>query len=878
MSGAQVITGLDVVIRAKNQASPVLSAIEAQIKVLNAETRGWRGGLDRANAGLGQINLAADAAAKRWGNLTTAAHGAGLAMAVAGGAVVAGFAAAIFKTAEYGDHLHDLSLRSNIAVKDLSELGYMAQVTGADLTDISRAAVFMQKGVTLGGDAIAKLQEKAGGLPDMEGDLSGVGKAVTELGIKTKDAGGKFLPTEQIFWRTVDALRAMEDPQRRLLYAIQLFGRGGQTLLPILNMDRAAYNALKKDAEDVAWSKAQADAAHDWTEAMTKLKAVLGTTTRDAVIPLIKELQPLIPEIEGLVLNAGKFAAAHPGWVKMSLEAGLFALALGPALMALEKIIRTVTLVRAGILAMSSARGLSAILGGGGGAATATAANAGRAARDIYADIAASQVASRAAARARDLLPMGAGTPQWSMQAAYGTGGGLENILAARRRDFVEMGEATGEAVVKSASAGLRASAPGVGSQIATALGSSSVWGAVGLAVAAGIAAGWYLVTQAQAEADKSAAGAAKAQGKLATGGTWIPDSTPGINGEPDILINRAMARDKGWTQGANPRTGEVGWTVPAGEMPEAEALGHMTEQYKSRWRLRPHSFNPIPYREESMAPPASSAEAKQRAALLIANATPITATPPTPPAGTTGTTGTAGAAGPLPDEKRKEIDDYFKALQQYIDIAEIAGDRDAVTRGQDALVAGYNKYADALTASSAKETNEAAKRADLLAATDNRVAAMRLDAERRKQAEEEAKKTTEKNKAGWEDYLKRLGFGVDLAKTQGGTALPQAQEALARGHYQYSAALGGAGTTEGLGEYAQYATLHAEANKWWGSPESYRAQGPATGRRGAGGAEGGINVKEGDVRVNVDVTLDGEKLDARVDRRIEKTTAGARY
>lgn len=323
---------------------------------------------------------------------------------------------------------------------------------------------------------------------------------------------------------------------------------------------------------------------------------------------------------------------------------------------------------------------------------------------------------------------------------------------------------ATGVAIGRSASTAMAVKAPSIGAKIASAIGSSGVWGAIAAALVAMIAAGMAKVRAAWDAADKSAEEAYGAHQKLATGGTFIPSKVPGAAGEREITISEHEARLAGWEQV------EGGWRVPEGRMPDLVKLGMMSRQTKEGWRLTkgPRGiYKPFERYTDYDAAPGSDLEAKRRAAQIIAASSPLAGgggTGVKPKAGPAGG-GAGGASSAIPDEEKKQWDAYLRGLQQRVDWMEAADKSEKeVMSAQEELAQGYDRYADRLD-----------QAGDNLAATDARIQAMRL-----RQVQKEIAASDKKLAEGvgtelggpnetWEDRLRNLQQQIDWAEAATG-------------------------------------------------------------------------------------------------------------
>jgi hypothetical protein len=74
----------------------------------------------------------------------------------------------------------------------------------------------------------------------------GAGTAYAALGVQVKDAGGHLKAPQQLFEEVADAISNVENPLQRTAYAMQIFGRGGQRLLPLLAKGSSGIKQFRK--------------------------------------------------------------------------------------------------------------------------------------------------------------------------------------------------------------------------------------------------------------------------------------------------------------------------------------------------------------------------------------------------------------------------------------------------------------------------------------------------------------------------------------------------------------------------------------------------------------------------------------------------------
>jgi hypothetical protein len=149
----------------------------------------------------------------------------------AGGAVLTPLIGMAKGFADAGSAIADMSARTGVSAENLSALGYAAGMTGASMEDVEKA--------------IRKMQQH--------------GMGANQIGA------------------VADKLAAMTDPAQRTAYAMEVFGKSGAALIPMLSGGSAGLEEFRKEAErlGVIMSSKDAAAADALGDAMDKVKATL---------------------------------------------------------------------------------------------------------------------------------------------------------------------------------------------------------------------------------------------------------------------------------------------------------------------------------------------------------------------------------------------------------------------------------------------------------------------------------------------------------------------------------------------------------------------------------------------------------------------------
>lgn len=193
------------------------------------------------------------------------------------GAAVAGPMVAITRGfAEFGDSLDKAAGRTGMAVENLSLLRFAAEQSGASLGAVERGAQRMSR--TIG---------------DAAGGSGAASKALGQLGLSAAEL--LALKPEDQFLTVADRLAAIENPTLRAAAAMEIFGRGGAELLPMLADGSAGIEALMQKGRelglemgtrDATAAAALTDAWHGLTEAWRAAKNMIGA----ALAPTLTEL------------------------------------------------------------------------------------------------------------------------------------------------------------------------------------------------------------------------------------------------------------------------------------------------------------------------------------------------------------------------------------------------------------------------------------------------------------------------------------------------------------------------------------------------------------------------------------------------------------
>lgn len=155
-----------------------------------------------------------------------------------------------------GDEIFRLSQKAGTSAQAFSQLSYAAKSSGVDVGSLSAAFARMQ-------DSISKASSGNYGMTYL----------FEEIGVSV--AGLKQLAPDKQFEAIAQAISQIPDPSNRARAAIEVFGRSGAELLPLLVQGAGGIDKLRATADQlgVTLTNLTAEQLHDAKEAIDKMNA-----------------------------------------------------------------------------------------------------------------------------------------------------------------------------------------------------------------------------------------------------------------------------------------------------------------------------------------------------------------------------------------------------------------------------------------------------------------------------------------------------------------------------------------------------------------------------------------------------------------------------
>ena len=172
----------------------------------------------------------------------------------------AGLAYIIKKAINTADELTKLSQAVGMPVEELSTLRYAADISGVSLETLGTGVRILSK----------NMQDTARG--------TGTAKdAFESLGINVKNNDGTLKSSLQIIKEIADKFKDMEDGTNKTAFALNILGRSGSALIPLLNQGSEGISKMQIEAVQFGLEidSVTGPAAERFNDNLTRLKAIM---------------------------------------------------------------------------------------------------------------------------------------------------------------------------------------------------------------------------------------------------------------------------------------------------------------------------------------------------------------------------------------------------------------------------------------------------------------------------------------------------------------------------------------------------------------------------------------------------------------------------
>jgi len=188
------------------------------------------------------------------------------------------------------DALNDMSERTGVAVEELSKLRYAAKLSDVDVGTL-------QQGIT-------KLNKA---MVDTANNTGSARNAFAALGISVKNSDGSLKTNSQVLNELSDSFSSYADGANKSALAIDIFGKSGAELIPLLNQGSQGLKAMG-DELAMLGGVVTAQAARNagiFNDNLDKLRisgSAFGMTIANQIMPYLNRLASefLVAKANGL--------------------------------------------------------------------------------------------------------------------------------------------------------------------------------------------------------------------------------------------------------------------------------------------------------------------------------------------------------------------------------------------------------------------------------------------------------------------------------------------------------------------------------------------------------------------------------------------------
>lgn len=206
----------------------------------------------------------------------------GAAAALAGALSASVFIAAGRAAINYADDIGKMAQKVGTSTESLSALAYAAKLSDVSLGELQ-----------IGMQQLSK---------NMEAGSAGL----TALGISVTNAAGNLRTTDQVLGDVAEAFAGMRDGAGKTAIAMDIFGRSGTSLIPMLNAGRSGLQDMADEAArfGVIVSRDAAQAAETFNDNLTRLQTAVQGLTQQAIAPLLPALTDISEALIDLAKNS----------------------------------------------------------------------------------------------------------------------------------------------------------------------------------------------------------------------------------------------------------------------------------------------------------------------------------------------------------------------------------------------------------------------------------------------------------------------------------------------------------------------------------------------------------------------------------------------
>lgn len=186
----------------------------------------------------------------------------------------------------------------------LQELTFVGARAGVDMFEMAQSIGLLSRNM---------LHAKEGGQEQA--------KMFSKLGVKVTDAHGKLRSADEMIASIADKFEKMQDGPEKTALALELFGRAGKRMVPLLNEGSEGIERMRQEARDlgIVLDEETIKKGKEVDDTLRSLEAAWKGIRNAAVAPLL-------PEILRIARAVREWVKANREWLRQGIESKLRAL------------------------------------------------------------------------------------------------------------------------------------------------------------------------------------------------------------------------------------------------------------------------------------------------------------------------------------------------------------------------------------------------------------------------------------------------------------------------------------------------------------------------------------------------------------------------
>ena len=195
------------------------------------------------------------------------------------------------ETLQLADKYAKMSRSVGISVESLSALDHAAQLSGTTFESVAKSSIRL-----------------AANMKDVRDGTGEAKDAFTELNISAVGTDGKLRSTEAVLLDIANRFKEMDDGTRKTALAVDIFGRSGAELIPLLNNGSAGIREMMDEAErlGVTFDTKTAQAAERINDQFFRFDQALKGMSQQTMVRLLPDIEQMSNLLFAAASNAGE--------------------------------------------------------------------------------------------------------------------------------------------------------------------------------------------------------------------------------------------------------------------------------------------------------------------------------------------------------------------------------------------------------------------------------------------------------------------------------------------------------------------------------------------------------------------------------------------